>query len=120
VVWVARLVHQVLVVEERTVMHSFQMVVTVVWVAIQVQREPVELVVLDRPVARVVPTAQQSHLVVTAAMVATGITRALISTRLLERRVVLVVTEDQPAVWVMVAMVAMAATARRAATVQMA
>ena len=70
--------------------------------------------------ARVVLTAQQSHLVVTAAMVATGTTQALISTRLLERRAVLVVTEDQPAVWVTAVPVAMAATARRAATVQMA
>ena len=58
-------------------------------------------------------------LAVTAAMVATGITRALISTRLLERRAGQAVTEDQLAVWVTVVTVAMAATARRAATVQM-
>ena len=58
-------------------------------------------------------------LAVTVAMVATGTTRARISTRQLERRAVLVVTEDQPAVWVTVVTVAMAVLVRRAATVQM-
>ena len=48
-----------------------------------------------------------------------GMTRALISTRQLERRVVLVVTEDQPAVWVTVVTVAMVVVVRRAVTVLM-
>ena len=58
-------------------------------------------------------------LAVTVAMVATGTTRALMSVRLLERRAVLVVTEDQPAVWVTVVTVAMAVLVRRAVTVLM-
>ena len=58
-------------------------------------------------------------LAVTVAMVATGTTRALMSVRLLERRAVLVVTEDQPAVWVTVVTVAMVVVVRRAVTVLM-
>ena len=48
------------------------------------------------------------RLVVTVAMVVTGTTRALMSVQPLERRVALVVTVVQPAVWVTVVLVAMA------------
>jgi hypothetical protein len=53
-------------------------------------------------------------------MVVTGTTRALISARLLERLVVTVVTAAPVACMATVVTAVLAATARRAATVQMA